>query len=67
MRLRINELLQKHGYTQQKDFAAKTGLSTRTVSEMCSGKMKRYPKDVLEKVIKEFDLTDANDLFDISD
>nr|MDF9458124.1 XRE family transcriptional regulator [Bacillus pumilus] len=61
-------MLQKHGYTQQKDFGCKkTSLSTRTVSEMCCGKMKRYPKDVLEKVIKEFGLTDANELFDISD
>ncbi|MCY7967775.1 helix-turn-helix transcriptional regulator [Bacillus haynesii] len=64
MRLRLKELLEEHGY-EQKDFAEELQLSTRAVSELCSGKTKRYPKETLEKIIEKFNITDMNDLFEV--
>ncbi|HFK1670108.1 helix-turn-helix domain-containing protein [Bacillus cereus] len=37
-------------------------MSTRTISELASGKMKRYPKEVLEKIADKLDITDMNEL-----
>lgn len=64
MRLRLKELLEEHGY-EQKDFAEELQLSTRAVSELCSGKTKRYPKETLEKIIEKFNITDMNELFEV--
>ncbi|MDR4318656.1 helix-turn-helix transcriptional regulator [Niallia circulans] len=65
MELRLKDILKERRIEQQ-DFARLTGLSTRTVSELCTGKMKRYPKDALEKIITELKITDMNLLFNIT-
>ncbi|GIN66729.1 MULTISPECIES: helix-turn-helix domain-containing protein [Bacillus] len=64
MRLRLKELLEEHGY-EQKDLAEELQISTRAVSELCSGKTKRYPKETLEKIIDKFNITDMDELFEI--
>lgn len=64
MRLRLKELLEEHGY-EQKEIAEELELSTRAVSELCSGKTKRYPKETLEKIIDKFNITDMNELFEV--
>jgi len=66
MRLRLKELLEEHGY-EQKDLAEELQLSTRAVSELCSGRTKRYPKETLEKIIEKFNITDMNELFEVRD
>ncbi|MDE1384100.1 MULTISPECIES: helix-turn-helix domain-containing protein [Bacillus] len=64
MRLRLKELLEENGY-EQKEIAKELQLSTRAVSELCSGKTKRYPKETLEKIIDKFNITDMNELFEV--
>ncbi|WP_141431889.1 helix-turn-helix transcriptional regulator [Bacillus sp. 03113] len=65
MELRLKEILAERGL-EQKDIAEMTELSTRTVSELCSGKMKRYPKDALGKIAEVLEITDMNELFTIN-
>jgi len=62
MELRLKELLKERGMEQQ-ELAEKTGLSTRTVSQLCSGKMKRYPREALSKIVYVLEINDANELF----
>ncbi|WP_216664786.1 helix-turn-helix transcriptional regulator [Bacillus sp. WMMC1349] len=57
-------MLEEHGY-EQKDIAEELQLSMRAVSELCSGKTKRYPKETLEKIIDKFNITDMNELFEV--
>ncbi|MED1742107.1 helix-turn-helix transcriptional regulator [Bacillus swezeyi] len=64
MRLRLKELLEENGY-EQKEAAEFLGISTRSVSELCTNKTKRYPKEALEKIIDKFNITDMNELFEI--
>ncbi|MGG3446316.1 hypothetical protein [Bacillus nitratireducens] len=37
-------------------------MSTRTISELASGKMKRYPKEAIEKIADKLNITDMNEL-----
>lgn len=46
----------------QKWLADQTELSVRTISELASGKMKRYPKEALEKIAAALDITDINEI-----
>ncbi|MFX3616198.1 MAG: helix-turn-helix domain-containing protein [Sporolactobacillus sp.] len=64
--IKVRELLDKRGWSQ-KDLAIKSGLTTRTVSELCSGKMKQYPKDVLEKVAETLEIDDIREIIEILD
>ncbi|MED4787471.1 helix-turn-helix domain-containing protein [Bacillus atrophaeus] len=64
MKLRLKEIL-KGRHIEQKDLAAMTGLSERTISELCNNKVKRYPSDALERIVLALEITDANDLFEI--
>ena len=62
MILRLQEWLDAHGY-EQKDVVERTGLSTRTVSELCTNKMQRIPREAIGKIAQEFGIKDANELF----
>ncbi|MCY9090969.1 helix-turn-helix transcriptional regulator [Bacillus mojavensis] len=64
MKLRLKEILNER-HIEQKDLAAMTGLSTRTISELCNNKTKRYPSDALERIVLALEITDANELFEI--
>lgn len=64
MRLRLKEILAER-HIEQKDLAQSTGLSTRTISELCNNKTKRYPVDALERIILALEITDMNELFEI--
>ncbi|MCY7423557.1 helix-turn-helix domain-containing protein [Bacillus amyloliquefaciens] len=64
MKLRLKETL-KERHIEQKDLAVMTGLSTRTISELCNNKTKRYPSDALERIVLALEITDANELFEI--
>lgn len=62
MELRLREILKERNISQI-ELANMTGLTNRTVSELCNNKSKHYPKDALEKIMKALDLREANDLF----
>ncbi|MDA1477489.1 hypothetical protein [Bacillus changyiensis] len=47
------------------DTNRKISQTTRAVSELCSGKTKRYPKETLEKIIDKVNITDMNELFEV--
>ena len=64
MELRLKEILEERRI-EQKELAEMTGLSTRTVSQLCSGKMKRYPREALIKIIDILEIEDANELFKV--
>jgi DNA-binding Xre family transcriptional regulator len=63
--VKLRELLKERGMVQKDLIDEENGLSTRTISELTSGKMKRYPKDALEKIADKLDITDMNDLLAI--
>ncbi len=62
MELRLKEILTERGM-EQKELAELTGLTTRTVSELCNNKSKQYPKGALEKIMTALDIRDMNELF----
>ncbi len=47
--IKLKEILQERKM-EQKELAEKTGLSTRTISELCNNKSKHIPKEALEKI-----------------
>jgi putative transcriptional regulator len=62
--LRLKEILKERGL-EQKELAEMAGLTERTVSELCNNKVRRYPKDVLEKIMTALEIEDMNELFNI--
>lgn len=64
MELRLKEILADRGM-EQKELAELTGLTTRTISELCNNKSKQYPKGALEKIMTALELREPNDLFSV--
>lgn len=62
--LRLKELL-KEKDIEQKQLAAITGLTERTVSELVNNKTKRYPKEALQKIADALEVDDINKLITI--
>jgi putative transcriptional regulator len=52
---------------EQKQLAELTGLSERTVSELCNNQTKRIPKEALAKIVEVLNITDLNELIAIID
>lgn len=61
MELRLKEILKERGI-EQKELAERTGLSNRLVSELCTNKIKRVPRDAISKIAVELGIDDANEL-----
>ncbi len=59
--IRLREILKERGI-KQKQLAAMTGLTERTISELASGKMKRLPKEAIEKIADVLQLNDINEI-----
>ncbi|MDQ0174396.1 helix-turn-helix domain-containing protein [Bacillus chungangensis] len=62
--VKLKKLLKDRGL-DQKQLAKMSGLTERTISELANGKMKRYPKEVLEKIIGTLDIRDIRELIDL--
>ncbi|MES5917723.1 helix-turn-helix transcriptional regulator [Bacillus cereus group sp. RP37] len=60
--VKLRDILKSRGMGQKDLIDDDNGLSTRTISELTSGKMKRYPKEVLEKIADKLNITDMNEL-----
>lgn len=59
--LKIKEELKNKGY-EQKKLAEMTGLTERTISEMCNNKVERIPKTALAKIADALEIDDINKL-----
>ncbi|WP_078418792.1 helix-turn-helix domain-containing protein [Bacillus cereus] len=60
--VKLRDILKSRGMDQKDLIDDENGLSTRTISELASGKMKRYPKEALEKIADKLNITDMNEL-----
>lgn len=60
--VKLRDILKSRGMDQKDLIDDENGLSTRTISELTSGKMKRYPKEALEKIADKLNITDMNEL-----
>jgi putative transcriptional regulator len=47
---------------EQKQLAEMTGLTERTISELVNNKVKRVPKDALEKIAVALKISDLNEI-----
>lgn len=66
LKIKLKEILKERSM-EQKELATMTGLTTRTISELCTNTTKRYPKDVIAKIADALDITDLNKLFYIDE
>jgi putative transcriptional regulator len=66
MNIRLKEILKEKGI-DQKELAVMTGLTTRTISELCTKKTQRYPKKAIGKIVDALNIVDLNELFYIDD
>nr|WP_017553572.1 helix-turn-helix transcriptional regulator [Heyndrickxia coagulans] len=64
--VRLREVLKERGI-EQKQLASMANLTERTVSELVNGKMKRYPKEALEKIAEALGIDDINEIITIVD
>ncbi|MBK5505077.1 MULTISPECIES: helix-turn-helix domain-containing protein [Bacillus] len=62
IKVKLRDILKSRGMDQKDLIDDENGLSTRTISELASGKMKRYPKEALEKIADKLNITDMNEL-----
>lgn len=60
----LRVLLAKHDINQR-DFAERSGISERTISIAVNQKLVRYPMPLIEAMVKEFKITDMNEIFTI--
>lgn len=64
IRLKLRDILNERDI-EQKELAEKTGLSVRTISELCNNITKRYPKEVLERIADALEIDDISELIEI--
>ncbi|PEL13807.1 helix-turn-helix transcriptional regulator [Bacillus sp. AFS017336] len=66
MQIRLKEILIERNI-DQKQLADMTGLTTRTISELCTNKTQRYPKMAIGKIAEALEIEDLNDLFQLEE
>jgi transcriptional regulator with XRE-family HTH domain len=62
--IKVQELLDEHGWTQ-KELAARTGLRTAAISEICNNLRTSINREHLEKIADAFELADINELIEL--
>lgn len=62
----LKRILDERGISQ-KELAIATGIREATISDLCRNAMRRYPKDVLEKIMDELNLKNIDELLIIVD
>ncbi len=60
----LRVLLAKNDMSQ-KEFAERNGIVEKTVSLTVNQKLVRYPMPLIEAMVKEFKITDMNEIFTI--
>ncbi|MCA1059773.1 helix-turn-helix transcriptional regulator [Rossellomorea aquimaris] len=64
--LRLRELLNERDIGQ-KTLAEMTGLTERTISELCNNKVKRYPKEAIEKIADALEINEISQIITIKE
>lgn len=64
--IRLKQVLSDRNM-EQKQLAELTKLTERTVSELCNNKVRRIPKEALEKIVEVLEIEDLNELIKILD
>jgi putative transcriptional regulator len=59
--IKLKDLLKERNI-EQKKLAEMTGLTERTISELVNNKVKRVPKDALEKIANALEIDKMSDL-----
>lgn len=62
--INLKEILNKRGM-EQKQLAEMTGLTERTISELCNNKVERIPKAAITKIIKALEIDDISEIIKI--
>lgn len=60
----LRVLLAKNDMSQ-KEFAERNGIVEKTISLTVNQKLVRYPLPLIEAMVKEFNITDMNEIFTI--
>lgn len=66
VKIMLRNKMTAEGY-DQKRLAEATGLTERTISELINGKLKRYPKDAIEKIAEVLGVEDINEIMTLID
>lgn len=61
--VKLNQLLLNHKMTYQ-ELANKTGLSTRTISELVNNKIERIPRSAICKISDVLEVKDIREILD---
>lgn len=61
--IKLKQLLKQRNM-EQKELAALTGLSNRTISELATNKTERIPKAAICKIAEALNIKDIRDLID---
>ncbi|MEK3976030.1 helix-turn-helix domain-containing protein [Psychrobacillus sp. FSL K6-1267] len=61
--IKLNKLLLDHKMTYQ-ELANRTGLSTRTISELVNNKIERIPKSAICKIADVLEVKDIREILD---
>ena len=61
--VKLNQLLLNHKMTYQ-ELANKTGLSTRTISELVNNKIERIPRSAICKIADVLEVKDIREILD---
>lgn len=64
--IKLRQIL-KERKMEQKELAEKTGLSVRAISELANDKIERIPKNAINKIAHELNITDIRQLIDFKD
>ncbi|MEH6992622.1 helix-turn-helix transcriptional regulator [Neobacillus drentensis] len=59
--IKLKDLLKERNI-EQKQLAEMTGLTERTISELVNNKVKRMPKEAIEKIANALELDNINDI-----
>lgn len=64
--IKLAKVLEKHGKTQAQ-LADAIDIRRATIHDLYHDKSKQIPRNVLDKIINELNITDMNELFEIVD
>ncbi|KPD00587.1 helix-turn-helix protein [Geobacillus sp. BCO2] len=64
IKVKLRQILNERGL-EQKQLAEMSGVSVRTISELCNNITKRYPKEALERIADALEIDDVNELLEI--
>jgi putative transcriptional regulator len=65
IKVKLRQILNERDI-EQKQLAEMSGVSVRTISELCNNITKRYPKEALERIADALEIDDISELIEIA-